>query len=211
MQRRRGSRLPWGKKLKFLSADPGPIWPIVDALKDDSEEYVRQSVANNLNDIAKDHPEATIAFCRRLIDAPTASRTRIVNHTLRSLIKDGEPAALQVVGFGPPKGLSSTLTATPTQVAPEDKVVLRAEVSSASTRAQNLVIDYVVYFMRKNGGASPKVFKSTTLEIPGKTTLTFNKTHPLRITTIRALYPGTHEVAIQVNGVQLARTSFELL
>ena len=49
-------KLPWGQQLPSLIADPAPIFPILEQLVDDESEYVRRSVANNLNDISKDHP-----------------------------------------------------------------------------------------------------------------------------------------------------------
>lgn len=48
-------RLPWGLQLKSLIRDPSPTLPLLHALQDDPSEYVRRSVANHLNDIAKDH------------------------------------------------------------------------------------------------------------------------------------------------------------
>ena len=44
---------PWGIALPALKADPAPILPVLERLKLDPEEYVRRSVANNLNDIAR--------------------------------------------------------------------------------------------------------------------------------------------------------------
>jgi len=49
-------RLPWAMQLPKLIEDPTPCIPLLNALKDDNSEYVRRSVANHLNDIAKDHP-----------------------------------------------------------------------------------------------------------------------------------------------------------
>src|SRR5690606_35694045 len=54
-------RLPWAMALPALKADPTPILPILDRLKDDPSEYVRRSVANNLNDISKDNPQIALA------------------------------------------------------------------------------------------------------------------------------------------------------
>jgi 3-methyladenine DNA glycosylase AlkC len=48
-------RLPWGMRLHDLVADPSPIIPILEKLKNDPREEIRRSVANNLNDISKDH------------------------------------------------------------------------------------------------------------------------------------------------------------
>lgn len=57
-------RLPWGKKLNNLIIDPSPIIQILENLKDDPELYVRKSVANNLNDISKDHPDLVLKLAK---------------------------------------------------------------------------------------------------------------------------------------------------
>lgn len=49
-------RLPWGVRLQGLVLDPSPTLALLESLKNDPEDYVRLSVANHLNDIAKDHP-----------------------------------------------------------------------------------------------------------------------------------------------------------
>jgi len=51
------SRLPWAMALPVFKKDPSLILPILEKLKNDEAEYVRKSVANNINDIAKDNPE----------------------------------------------------------------------------------------------------------------------------------------------------------
>ena len=52
------TRLPWAMALPSLKRNPAPIRPILEALRDDESEYVRRSVADNLNDISKDQPES---------------------------------------------------------------------------------------------------------------------------------------------------------
>ena len=51
-------RLPWAPRLRAFQKDPRPVLELLELLKDDPELYVRRSVANNLNDIGKDHPGA---------------------------------------------------------------------------------------------------------------------------------------------------------
>lgn len=58
-------RLPWAMALPVFKQDPSPVLPILEALKADPSEYVRRSVANNLNDIAKDHPAVLPEVARR--------------------------------------------------------------------------------------------------------------------------------------------------
>lgn len=58
-------RLPWAPRLRRFQDDPAPVIELLEILKDDAEEYVRRSVANNLNDISKDHPDAVATIARR--------------------------------------------------------------------------------------------------------------------------------------------------
>src|SRR5690606_608739 len=53
-------RLPWAPALPEFKKDPTPVLAILENLKCDPSEFVRRSVANNLNDIAKDHPEIAL-------------------------------------------------------------------------------------------------------------------------------------------------------
>ena len=58
-------RLPWSMALPAFKQDPTAILTIISALLSDGSEYVRRSVANNLNDISKDHPEIVIEITRQ--------------------------------------------------------------------------------------------------------------------------------------------------
>ena len=204
------TRLPWGKKLHALIADPALIWPILEKLKDDPEIYVRRSVANNVNDLAKDHPGDVIRNCRSWSKNASPERQWVINRALRSLIKDGHPQALKIIGFGPPKKLSADLQAEPKRISIGDSVELTATLSSDFSRSQKLLIDYAVHYVRKAGKTGTKVFKWKQIELPARGEITLTKKHSMRITTIRALYPGVHKVELQVNGERVAETKFEL-
>jgi len=204
------SRLPWGKKLRALATDPTPIWPILEALKDDPELYVRRSVANNLNDIARDHPSHVIARCRSWAKDADEQRAWTIKHGLRSLIKSGNPDALAVVGFGPPKGLNATLQVEPNRITTGDSVTLTARLESTHSKAQDVMVDYAVHYVRSAGKRSDKVFKWKTARVAPGEPLDLTKRHPMRATTVRALYQGEHRVELQVNGVRIAEASFRL-
>lgn len=92
-------RLPWAPRLRRFQVDPAPVLDLLELLKDDPSLYVRRSVANNLNDIGKDHPNLLVATCRRWMARPTEARRWVVRHALRSAIKRGDAAALGVLGF----------------------------------------------------------------------------------------------------------------
>ncbi|MEM1443949.1 MAG: DNA alkylation repair protein [Verrucomicrobiota bacterium] len=205
------TRLPWGRKLHALIADPEPIWPILEALRDDESKYVQKSVANNLNDLAKDHPEAVIARCRAWMKNATPQRSWIVKHALRTLIKDGHPDALAVIGIHPPEKIAVNFRALEDEIRIGDSLTLAAELTSSSDRSQSLVIDFAVHYVRKGNKVSEKVFKWKPLTLEAGESVSLEKRHAFKQTSIRALYPGEHRVEIQINGERLGETSFRLL
>lgn len=91
-------RLPWGRRVEALSADPTIGMAVLERLRHDPCEMVRRSVANHLNDIAKDFPEIVVATLGRWMDEETVDK-RMISHALRSLVKQGHPGALAVLGL----------------------------------------------------------------------------------------------------------------
>ncbi|HEY0710691.1 MAG TPA: DNA alkylation repair protein, partial [Polyangia bacterium] len=95
-------RLPWAPRLRSYQEDPAPVLALLERLKDDPERYVQRSVANNLNDISKDHPDVAVAVARRWMNPPSEGRAWIVRHALRSLIKRGDLPTLAIFGVDKP-------------------------------------------------------------------------------------------------------------
>ena len=94
-------RLPWGRRLAQFQQAPAPVIGLLDRLRDDPELYVRRSVANNLNDIAKDNPDAMLSTLERWAQTPGPELPWMIRHACRSLIKDGHPRAMVLCGFSP--------------------------------------------------------------------------------------------------------------
>ena len=86
-------RLPWAGRLSAFVRDPTPVLPLLDALVDDPELYVRRSVANHVGDIAKDHPSLAFTICRRWLERPTPQRQQVVRHAVRHPARKGVKAA----------------------------------------------------------------------------------------------------------------------
>ena len=89
-------RLPWAIRIPALIRDPRPVTPILEALRDDPEEYVRRSVANHLGDIAKDHPELAFEICERWVSGASEDRKWLIRHAVRHPAKKGTAAALRL-------------------------------------------------------------------------------------------------------------------
>ncbi len=205
-------RLPWGIALPPLKADPSPILPILEALKLDQAEWVRRSVANNLNDIAKDNPGVVIDVLRRWnAEYPGPEIDWITRQALRTLIKKGHPDALALVGVGTGAAVEvHDLRVEPDPVPPGGEVTFTFEIVSTGEETQDLVIDYIVHHMRANGEQTPKVFKLTRRSLAPGERLTLTRRHSFKPITTRRYYPGAHAIEIQVNGARLARRDFRL-
>lgn len=89
-------RLPWAARIPEFVKNPRPALPILEALKDDADWYVRRSVANHLGDIAKDHPKLAFEICACWLTGASAERKRLIRHALRHPAKKGIKEAVQL-------------------------------------------------------------------------------------------------------------------
>ncbi len=203
-------RLPWGVQLKSLIADPSPTLPLLRALQDDESEYVRRSVANHLNDIAKDHPAIVARWLEEHLPDASAERRALLRHASRTLVKRGDARVLAAWGVGKRFAGSAALTVSPKRVAVGGRLALTLELQSTARSAQRLVIDYVVHHVKADGSRSPKVFKGWTVELPARGALRLAKQHSLKVVTTRRYYPGVHLIDVNINGVKCATATFTL-
>jgi len=203
-------RLPWGLQLKALVVDPSPTLPLLRALQDDDSEYVRRSVANHLNDIAKDHPALVAQWLEEhLPDAP-APRRALLKHATRSLIKKGDTRVLKAWGLGAPLRGTASVALSPVRVKLGGEIQLQLQLQSTAAKPQRLVIDYAVHHVKADGSLTPKVFKGWSLELPARAELALVKRHSLKPITTRRYHAGRHAVEVMVNGRVVAEASFEL-
>ncbi|WP_095151268.1 DNA alkylation repair protein [Pseudomonas sp. Irchel s3b5] len=204
-------RLPWSFRLEQVQAEPRLAVKILDNLKADTSLYVRKSVANHLNDITKDHPEWVLELIEgwSLDNKHTAW---IAKHALRSLIKQGNPRALAIIGAGgKPEVDISELQINPPVIGLGEKITLSFVVKSTVEDSQRLVIDYAIDYVKANGSTSAKVFKLKTLTLPGMASETVSRGQQIKELTTRRHYAGVHAVHIMVNGERLASTQFEIV
>lgn len=208
-------RLPWGMALAALKADPSPILPILERLKQDESESVRRSVANNLNDISKDNHDVVLEMLSRWQaeeagDDPDKVRW-ITSHALRSLLKAGRPEALALLGYASDPAVKvHNVRVEPYRVPMGGKVTLSFDIESAHDQPQKLMIDYAVYSVRANGTLTPKVWKLTRKTLQPGETLQISKAHSFAPVTTRRYYPGEHAIEPQINGKRFGRVRFVL-
>lgn len=201
-------RLPWAPRLRDFILDPAPVLELLELLKDDPELYVRRSVANNLNDIAKDHPDLVVDVCRRWSGDAGPERGWLIRHALRTLVKQGNQGALEVLGFGrgSPVRTSIVLSVPVVQIGGRQAVTFVAENPTGGVEA--VAIDFRVHFVKARGDASPKVFKGAELVLAPGESASFVRRISLAQQSTRTHHPGVHVVDVLVNGEIREGSSF---
>lgn len=202
-----GSRplLPWAMRLNDFVKDPRPVLEILELMKFSAERLVERSIANNLNDISKHHPDLVTDLLLKWQKEGVSPW--LISHALRTLFKQGNPQALQLCAYNPQ---AEVIISDFEVLSPEVKFGGNLEFSFkiASKRPERLMIDYIVHHMKANGKLSPKVFKLAKKTVCG--TESVHKLHSIRPITTRKYYPGRHLIQIQVNGKVCSEGSFEL-
>lgn len=205
-------RLPWGARLSELIRNPNPVAPILERLKSDPSLYVRKSVANHLNDIAKDHP----AWVLDRLEGWDSSRPEtawIIKRGIRTLVKRGDPRALKLLGVDHATATRvrvSGFNVRPSRVALGEPIELEARISLRGSQPEPLVVDYIIHYVKASGGTSPKVFKWTVVTVSPDEEVILKKRQLLRDFTTRRHHAGKHRIELQVNGQRLAETAFVL-
>lgn len=204
-------KLPWAQKINIPVTAP---LAILDNLFADRTRFVTRSVANHINDIAKIDAELALNTLARWQAAQTqapAEMDYIIRHALRTLIKDGHPQAMQLLGVSPLASVDVSQFVVPPQVAMNGALEFSLQITAQE--AMDVIVDYILYFQNKAGKLSGrKVFKLKKLALAKGETLTLAKRHPLRENmTTRKLFRGQHEIEIQINGKSYGKQTFHIV
>jgi 3-methyladenine DNA glycosylase AlkC len=204
-------RLPWGRRLRALQADPTPNLALLEHLRDDPSAYVRRSVANHLNDIGKDHPALLLAIARRWIVDGGHERRALLQHALRSRLKHGDLEALELFGCETaPQVVLAGLALTPVQPRIGDTVRLVIHLQGNGAEAQTLNADLRVDFVKADGRSSAKIFRLRRFRLDSGARMVLRKSLILRDLSTRRHYPGWHALYLRLNGHDLPLGGFEL-
>jgi len=201
-------RLPWAMALPEFKKNPAPVIKIMKKLKNDQSEYVRRSVANNLNDISKDNPDVTLKIAKEW-RGKNKNTDWIIKHACRTLLKDSNEHALSLFGFGNPKSIQLLGLKVSKKVKMGDHVEFSFSLKSSNKNMGMLRIEYVIEFVRANGRTGRKVFKITEGDFRG-TSKDVVKSYSFKPITTRRYYPGVHGISILINGKEMAKTQFNL-
>ncbi|QMU30900.1 DNA alkylation repair protein [Adhaeribacter radiodurans] len=203
-------RLPWAMAVPALKKDPTPIFPILENLKADPSEIVRRSVANNLNDIAKDHPNLVVQTATQWKGA-SKETDALIKHGCRTLLKQGHPEILTHYGLSAKNVILSGFEVNTPVVPIGGNLEFVFKVKNEQSANQIIRVEYAVYYLKQNNTYAKKVFKiSERLFLPLEE-VTITRQQSFKRITTRTFYPGGHRLGLILNGEEKAVKSFDLV
>jgi hypothetical protein len=183
----------------------------LENLKNDPAETVRRSVANNLNDISKDHPGIVLDIAG-LWFGRTPETDWVVRHACRGLLKKGNAAALAQFGFRQgAEGIAVTGLQCPKSIHIGGRLDFSFSVSNTSSAPVDVRLEYGIEYQTLSGKISYKVFKIKESAMKPGQTEPIARTQRFQDFTTRKHYPGPHRLRVLVNGMAVAEREFDLL
>ncbi|MCL1994317.1 MAG: DNA alkylation repair protein [Spirochaetes bacterium] len=204
-------RLPWAMALPGLKENPAAIIPILENLKDDVSRFVRLSVANNLNDIAKDNPETVIGLAKKW-QGKSENINWVIKHGCRTLLRQGNADVMGIFGFDVVKNIAvNDFKISTPRVKTGDSLVFEFQLLNNSDKKAKIRLEYGLYYQKANGTLSKKVCKISEKEYAENSMTQIVRKHSFRVVTTRVLHRGLHQVSVIINGKEFEKHDFELM
>lgn len=202
-------RLPWAMALPSFKQQPQPLLDIINALYQDPDEVVRRSVANNLNDIAKDNVDFVLQFATNHL-GENKNTDKLIKHACRTLLKQGNSEVLALFGLDSEGLKVSNLVVKTPQVIIGDKLYFCFDIKNTKNESRVIRIEYGLYYLKKNGELARKVFKISERDIAAQALQIVERKQSFKVITTRVFYPGKHQLSIIINGREFIKESFML-
>ncbi len=201
-------RLPWAMALPKFKTDPSLIIPILEKLKDDDSEFVRKSVANNLNDISKDNPDIVLAFSERWY-GKSLKTDWIIKHALRTLLKTGNKRAMNLFGYKKENGAAIK------NFKLKNKTIkiggyLEYSFILVVKKESKIRLEYGLDYLKANGKHSRKIFQIAEKKFKPGYQRFVRKQHFKELTT-RKHYSGGHIITLILNGEERDSLKFNVI
>lgn len=200
--------LPWGQALKSFKKDPSPVLPVLEQLKADPSMHVRKSVANNLNDISKNHPDLVTKLAREWY-GENIYTDWIVRHGCRTLLKKGNRDILALFGYD--DDISAEVqgfAAEKASIGIGEDITFFFEVLTKS--AAKIRLEYGIDYVKSNGKRNRKIFKISEVSLKQNERKLYTRKHSFADVSVRKHYPGIHSITLIVNGLERGTLDFEL-
>jgi len=201
-------QLPWAQSLPKFKKDPTPILPILEQLKTDPDMYVRKSVANNLNDISKTHPDLVAKLAKEWYGKNDLTDW-IVKHGCRTLLKKANHDVLAIFGYSDTTTIyveNFAIEATSPKIG-ED---ITFSFKITATEATKVRLEYGIDYVKSNKRRNRKIFQISESSVKKDEAKHYTKNHSFADLSTRKHYPGVHSITLIVNGAEQGTLDFEL-
>ena len=201
--------LPWAMALPKFKKDPTPVLPILKQLKADPSQYVRKSVANNLNDISKTCPDIVVKIATDWY-GENEHTNWIIKHGCRTLLKKGNRDILTLFGLDDIKNIEvDAFNLETTSVSIGGDLSFSFDIwAKEQTKAR---LEYGIDYVKANGKKSRKMFKLSEVSLKSNEKKSYTRKHSFADLSTRKHYPGIHSVTLIVNGAEQGILDFELV
>jgi 3-methyladenine DNA glycosylase AlkC len=202
-------RLPWGKSVPSIKANPEQTLPILNNLKEDNSLYVRKSVANHLNDISYTHPDLVLDIANEWYGNQEQTDW-IIKHACRSLLKKGNQRALLLFGYKDDQSIEmSDFKLDRDSISIGDSIHFSFNLTSKTEIPVR--VEYAIDYVKSKGQRTRKVFMISKIKMNSNETKNFSKTQSFKELTTRKHYKGTHSLSIIINGTIKASLDFDIV
>lgn len=203
-------RLPWAIALPELKINPSRILPILENLKNDPSEYVRRSVANNLNDISKDNPDIALVIFKQW-RGHSKETDAIIKHASRTLLKRGHPVILEYFELSDnTKIVADKFNIHTPIVEIGNHLEFSFSIQNTDSKSLSVRVEYGIFYLRSNGQHSKKVFKISERQLKPNEKLDIRRKQSFKVITTRRFYLGPHKLSLIINGLEKKIEKFEL-
>lgn len=207
-------RLPWAISLPAFKANPKQVLPILKTLMNDNSEYVRRSVANNLNDISKDNPDIVLEWATHWMGKDRQGKNdatnKLIKHACRTLLKKGDQKTLSLFGFAEVEHIELHQFKVQPKAALGEKLLFSFSLKSQNKSLGKCRIEFAIDFVKANGSLARKIFKISESDYAEKEKQV-EKYFSFKPISTRKYYAGEHQLAIIINGIEQKSKRFKLI
>ena len=138
---------------------------------------------------------------------------KLVKHGLRGLLKKGDKKALQLFAINDQHQANIELFDLQKNLVKvsEDLKFSFKLINLKKTKIRQIIrLEYVIYFLMKNGKHSKKIFQIIQKDLD-EGEFIFTKKHSFRMLSTRKYYSGEHRIGLVLNGVEVDVRKFDVL
>ncbi len=202
----------WVRRLAWTEGSPGSLLPLLEEVRHEDQLYPAHALANALNDLSKSHPRLVVDLLRRWGSESEVGPLfpRICRKALRTLIKEGDPFALALLGLGPLDVDVRVRLRNGPRVGPNQGLVFELVVRNRGAAADAQLVYEIRTPGRHPDRPRRRRYRGRRLRLPARGELQVLVRERIFDTRAAPLLPGACEARFFLNGRECARCPFRL-